>query len=61
MSYTPEYFWKNFRLVTEFQTSGSSIYNALYFFDQIEHFCNEEEIFEFLYNISVGLGLKFWE
>ena len=55
MSYTPEYFWKNFRLGTELQISGSFIYNALYFFDQMEHFCNDEEIFEFLYNTSVGL------
>lgn len=55
MSYTPEYFWKNFRLGTELQISGSFIYNALYFFDQIEHFGNEYEIFEFLYNTSVGL------
>lgn len=55
MSYTPEYFWKNFRLGTEVQISGAFIYNALYFFDQMEHFCNDEEIFEFLYNTSVGL------
>lgn len=55
MSYTPDYFWKNFRLGKELHISGSFIYNALYFFDQIEHFCSEEEIFEFLYNISVGL------
>jgi len=55
MSYSPEYFWKNFRLGTELQISGTFIYNALYFFDQIEYFCNDEEIFEFLYNTSVGL------
>ncbi len=55
MSYTPDFFWKNFRLGTELQISGSFIYNALYFFDQMEHFCNDEEIFEFLYNTSVGL------
>jgi len=55
MSYTPEYFWKNFRLGTELQVSGSFIYNALYFFDQMECFNNEEEIFEFLYNLSVGI------
>lgn len=55
MSYTPEYFWKNFRLGTELQVSGSFIYNALYFFDQMECFNNEEEIFEFLYSLSVGI------
>lgn len=55
MSYTPEYFWKSFRLGTELQVSGSFIYNALYFFDQMECFNNEEEIFEFLYSLSVGI------
>ena len=58
MSYTPEYFWKNFRLGTELQVSGSFIYNALYFFDQMECFNNEEEIFEFLYSLSVGIERK---
>ena len=48
-------FWKNFRLGTELQISGSFIYNAIYFFDQMEHFYYEEECFEFLYNCAVGL------
>jgi len=55
MSYTPEYFWKNFQLGTELQISGSFIYNALFFFDQMDSFNNEEEIFEFLYSLSVGI------
>lgn len=52
---TPDLFWKNFRLGTELQISGSFIYNALYYFDRLEHFYYEHEIFEFLYNVSVGI------
>lgn len=48
-------FWKNFNLGTELQISGSFIYNGLLVFDEIETFYHEEEIFEFLYNISVGI------
>lgn len=51
----PEIFWKNFRLGTELQISGSFIYNALSILDQMETFYYEAECFEFLYNISVGI------
>ncbi len=47
-------FWKNFRLGTELQISGSFIYNSLYTFDRMVFFYFEEECFEFLYNSSVG-------
>lgn len=50
-----ETFWKNFNLGTELQFSGSFIYNGLQQFDQIKSFYHEEEIFEFLYNLSVGI------
>lgn len=50
-----DFFWKNFRLGTELQNSGTFIYNAIYCLDNIEYFRNEEECFEFLYNISVGI------
>lgn len=50
-----DYFWKNFRLGTELQTSGNFIYNSLYFFDKLEYMRFEEDIFEFLYSISVGV------
>lgn len=49
------YFWKNFRLGTELQISGSFIYNALYYFDKMENFYFEHECFEFLYNVAVGI------
>jgi hypothetical protein len=51
----PDLFWKNFRLGTELQVSGSFIYNGLYALDLMEHFYFEEETFEFLYNIAQGL------
>ena len=50
-----EQYWKNFNLGIELQLSGNLIYDGLYFFDQLENFRNEEDIFEFLYLISVGI------
>lgn len=50
-----DFFWKNFRLGTELQISGTYIYNALYFLDRLEYINHEEDIFEFLYSISVGI------
>lgn len=55
----PVWFWKNFRMGTELQISGSFIYNAIYCIDQMETFHNEEDCFEFLYNASVGLERLF--
>ncbi|WP_419486711.1 hypothetical protein [Chryseobacterium bernardetii] len=51
----PSIFWKNFRLGTELHVAGSLIYNGLYSFDEIEYFYYEHEIFEVLYNLSVGI------
>lgn len=55
----PKYFWKNFRMGTELQLSGSFVYNGLYRFDTMESFYYEEECFEVLYNLSVGLERLF--
>ncbi|MDE0599008.1 MAG: hypothetical protein OSB51_07510, partial [Dokdonia donghaensis] len=52
---TKDEFWKNFNLGTELQISGKFIYNGLYVFHQMKHFYYSEDIFEFLYNISVGI------
>ncbi|MPN13625.1 hypothetical protein SDC9_160947 [bioreactor metagenome] len=52
---TKEEFWKNFNIGREVQLSGNFIYDGLLIFDQMEHFSNEDEIFEFLYFVSVGL------
>ncbi|MCA6361562.1 MAG: hypothetical protein IM638_00860 [Bacteroidetes bacterium] len=48
-------FWKNFRLGTELQISGSFIFNSLHTFDRMDIFYFEEDCFELLYNSSVGV------
>lgn len=50
-----EDFWKNFDLGNEVQLSGNLIYDGLLVFDQMESFYYVDEIFEFLYFISVGI------
>lgn len=48
-------FWKNFRLGEELHVSGSFIYNGLRRFHELQMFDLPDELFEFLYNLSVGL------
>lgn len=48
-------YWKNFSLGTELDISGSFIYNGLKTINTINNLNNTDEIFEFLYNISVGI------
>ncbi|HRG26532.1 MAG TPA: hypothetical protein PLJ00_01490 [Chitinophagales bacterium] len=48
-------YWKNFSLGTEIDISGAFIYNGLKAFDDIQYFIHEAEIFEVLYNLSVGI------
>lgn len=48
-------YWKNFKLGKELDISGRFIYNGLQCFHHMKHFHYEEDIFEFLYNISVGI------
>lgn len=48
-------FWKNFRLGEEIQISGTFIYNALRRFHETSRLDREDELFEFLYQLSVGL------
>jgi len=55
MSFTPTEFWKNFKLGTELSISGNFIYNGLYSFELMKHFYYDDEAFEFLYNVSVGI------
>lgn len=47
--------WKNFNLGTELDISASFIYNGLDSFNKMKNFYYEDEIFDFLYNISVGI------
>ena len=48
-------FWKNFRLGEEVHVAGSFIYNGLRRFHELELFDYSDELFEFLYNLSVGI------
>lgn len=47
--------WKNFSLGKELKIAGAFIYNGLKIFDSMGSFSNEDELFEFFYNISVGI------
>lgn len=51
----PDEYWKNFSLGTELDIAGRFIYNALQTFHLMEHFRSEEDAFEFLYALSVGI------
>lgn len=48
-------FWKNFRLGEEIHISGTFIYNGLRRFHELRKFDFADELFEFLYELSVGL------
>lgn len=48
-------YWKSLNLCKEVSLAGILIYNGLKAFDEMDSFQNEEEIFDFLYNISVGI------
>ena len=50
-----ELHWKNFSLGSELQIAGTFIYNGLLVFDEIETFYREHEVFECLYQLSVGV------
>lgn len=48
-------FWKNFRLGEELHISGTFIYNGLRRFHEMSRLDINDELFEFLYELSVGL------
>ena len=50
----PTQFWKNFRLGEEIGVSGAFIYNGMRRFHEIQMLDFTDEVFEFLYNLSVG-------
>lgn len=50
-----EEFWKNYSLGTELEVSGVFIYNGLEPLNEIDNFNYEEDVFEILYNLSVGI------
>ncbi|MCX6178680.1 MAG: hypothetical protein NT163_04835 [Chlorobiales bacterium] len=51
----PAEFWKNFRLGEELSISGTFTYNGLRRFYELRILDHSDEIFEVLYNLSVGL------
>lgn len=51
----PYDFWKNFRLGEEIHISGTFIYNGLRRFHELRKLDFADELFEFLYELSVGL------
>lgn len=50
-----EYFLKNFAMGTELEVAGRFLYNGLSEFNKMFDFHSTEQIFMFLYNISVGI------
>ncbi|MBX3490501.1 hypothetical protein [Parvibaculum sp.] len=50
-----EEFWKNFNLGTELDISGRFLYDGLYAFHLMENFTREEDAFEVLYSVAVGV------
>ncbi len=51
----PDEYWKNFNLGTELDIAGRFLFNGLQAFHEMEHFAAEEDAFEFLYSIAVGV------
>ncbi|QDS86573.1 hypothetical protein EC9_07400 [Rosistilla ulvae] len=48
-------FWKNFKLCEELNISGRFIYNGLRCFHEMQTLYHFDEIFDTLYNLSVGI------
>ncbi|CAI8906437.1 F-box domain-containing protein [Pseudomonas chlororaphis] len=48
-------FWKNFRLGEEVHIAGMFIYNGLRRFHELQLLDHSDELFEFLYNLSIGI------
>jgi len=48
-------FWKNFRLGEEVHIAGTFIYNGLRRFHELHRLDQSDELFEFLYDLSVGI------
>lgn len=53
--YSSQFRWKNFNLNMELHVAGDFIYEGIYLIDRISQLKYEDEYFQFLYNISVGI------
>jgi hypothetical protein len=51
----PDEYWKNFNLGTELDIAGRFLFNGVRTFHEMEHFAHEEDTFEFLYGVAVGI------
>ena len=51
----PDEWWKNFGLGLEVDVSGAFIYNGIKLLDITESFNHATDVFEILYNLSVGI------
>jgi len=51
----PDEYWKNFNLGTELDIAGRFLFNGLQAFHEMESFAAEEDAFEFLYSVAVGV------
>jgi hypothetical protein len=51
----PDEFWKNFNLGTELDIAGRFLFNGLRALHEMRHFAREEDAFEFLYGVAVGI------
>lgn len=51
----PDEWWKNFALGLELDASGAFIYNGIKYLDSLEGLNHSIDIFEVLYNLSVGI------
>jgi hypothetical protein len=56
---TPDEYWKNFNLGEELSISGTFIYNGIRRFHEIRKLDHTDDIFEILYNLSVGMERLF--
>ncbi|WP_159953287.1 hypothetical protein [Rhizobium sp. 18065] len=51
----PDEYWKNFNLGTELDIAGRFLFNGLQAFHEMDHFAAEEDAFEVLYSVAVGV------
>lgn len=51
----PDEYWKNFNLGTELDIAGRFLFNGLQVFHEMRSFAVEEDAFEFLYGVAVGI------
>ncbi len=51
----PDEYWKNFNLGTVLDTAGRFRFNGPQAFHEMRNFAPEEDAFEFLYGVAMGI------